>query len=435
METMKSIPSGKRKIQLLSSEVKEIMSYKPHWFVRKGNFIFLLVIVLLLALSFIISYPDTINASFRLASANAPKMLLAKSEGKLEKLFVANGVNVKKGQPVAYIQNTASFSEMTNLLHWLEKTEPLMEKPSSVVVSGDSLPAFSSLGELQGAFEEFRNTYQEMRQTTASGYYQKKMGALQKDLQFISALKKDTRKQQQLITQDQQMQESEYKVYEKLAAEKVIAPIELNQYKSKLLAKEQNLSQTASQLTNSDISSHARRKEMMELEKMQFDQQQRFRAAFFSLKSQLQEWMQRYLITATEEGTLEYVSFLQENQLIGSGQHLFYIRHDTTAYYGEMKAGQAGIGKLRPGQKVIIRMPGYPSAEFGHLEGRISYISPTPGDRDSFLIRVELPNGLTTNYKKPVNFINNLSASAEVITDNRKLINRLFGKLGEIVKR
>ena len=49
----------------------------------------------------------------------------------------------------------------------------------------------------------------------------------------------------QLQQQDQQLQQKEYDAYESLAKDKVIAPFELNQYKSKLIAKEQSLKQTA----------------------------------------------------------------------------------------------------------------------------------------------------------------------------------------------
>ena len=97
-----------------------------------------------------------------------------------------------------------------------------------------------------------------------------------------------------------------------------------------------------------------------------------------------------------------------------------------------MKAGQAGFGKIKTGQKVIIKMAGYPEAEYGHIEGRISFIAGMPDGRDSFLIKVELPEGLRTNYKKQIAFQNSLTASGQVITDNRRLTDRFFSRLRQL---
>lgn len=419
--------------EILSSEVQEIIKYRPHWFVRKGNYIFLGVILLLLLLACIVSYPDTINATVRLQATNGPALISAKMEGKLDKLVVKNGDWVTRGQPLAYIHNSADHGQLEELRMWMMRAEADIEKPDLSVFAGKTLPVFTNLGELQAAFQDFQNEFREIKQVYANGYYSKKKASLEKDLDYISKMKNNLVQQQELITQDQQMQENELKVYEQLAKEKVIAPMELNQYKSRLISKEQSLKQARSQITSTEMNSHGKRKELLELDKMVADQEQRFRSSFLILKNQLDEWLQQYVITAPEDGQIEFISFFQENQLLSRGQLLFHILQKQSGYYAEMRAGQAGIGKIRNGQKVIIRIAGYPSQEFGHLEGRVAFVSNIPGERDSFLIRVELPRGLTTNYNKALLFRNNLSATAEVITDDRKLIHRIIGRLNDVM--
>lgn len=220
-----------------------------------------------------------------------------------------------------------------------------------------------------------------------------------------------------------------------MAAEKVIAPLELNQDKSKLLNKEQSLEQMASQLINSDVAKHNKNKELLDVQKYVTDQKQKFQSALLNLKSKLEDWKQRYIITAPETGKIEFITFLQENQLLSNGQELFFVQPSGSKYYAEMKAGQNSLGKIKTGQKVLIRLESYPSTEFGYIDGTISYISNRPNERDSFLVKVELPIGLKTNYNKEIFFRNNLSASAEIIADDRRLIDRLFGQLRTIIKR
>ncbi len=56
--------------ELLSDEVREIISYRPHWIVRKGNIIFLIVLSCMFLLTFLIQYPDIITTPARLVRSN-----------------------------------------------------------------------------------------------------------------------------------------------------------------------------------------------------------------------------------------------------------------------------------------------------------------------------------------------------------------------------
>jgi multidrug resistance efflux pump len=153
------------------------------------------------------------------------------------------------------------------------------------------------------------------------------------------------------------------------------------------------------------------------------------------LKSRTAEWQQKFIVTAPEDGKLEFTSFIQENQLLSNGQELFFVQPNSSLYYAEMKAGQNNLGKIKTGQKVFIRLEGYPSEEFGYVNGKITYISNMPNARDSFLVRVELPGGLRTNYNKDIFFRNGLSASAEIMTDEKRLADKLFGRLKNVLNR
>jgi HlyD family secretion protein len=421
--------------ELISDEVQEVISYRPHWIIRKGNAVFLLILLLLLSLTWFIKYPDIVNGSARLLALNPPKLVSAKTEGKLVKLFVKNEQWVQKNQHLAYMESTASYTEVVELKEWIDTTIISILANQYEKLHANPLPQFADLGELQTGYQLFQNEFLQTKQTLTNGYYQAKRNALNKDLQYLSSLKNNTYQQQQLSAEDQQLLEKEYKAYEKLAEEKVIAPLELNQYKSKLLAKEQSLKQTGSQITNSDMSSHSKQKELLDLQKTITDQQQQFYSSLLDLKSQVEKWVQQYVLVAAEDGRVLFISSLQENELINSGQGLFYIEPKQTKFYAELMSGQRSFGKIKTGQKVMLKAESYPSTEFGYLTGTVGYISNIPSRRDSFLIKVELPKGLQTNYNKTIYFRNNLSAQAEIITDNRRLFERLLGQLKQIWER
>lgn len=432
-EKILSLPQYRN--ELLSDEVQEVITYRPHWIVRKGNSFFFIIIFSLLALTWLIKYPDVIHGSARLVALNPPKLINSKVQGKLLKLFVTNEQEVQKDQHLGYMESTAVYDEVMMLRQWIEYTINKTSENNYQAIVSSPLPQLSNLGELQLNYQQFQSELAETKQTLSDGYYQKKKTSLEKDLQYLGVLKKNANEQKQLLEQDQQLQTTEYEAYEKLAKEKVIAPLELNQYKSKMISKEHSLKQINTQITNSDISSHAKQKELLDLQKAMTDQQQKFHSALLQLKSETEKWVQQYVFTAPESGSVLFISSLQENEFVSNGQNLFYIQPKQTNFYAELMAGQKGLGKINTGQKVILKVESYPSNEFGYLTGTVSYISNLANRRDSFLVKVDLPKGLETNYNKSLFFRNDMMAQAEIITDNRKLFDRLTGQLKQVWER
>lgn len=421
--------------EAVSPEVQELISYHPHWIIRKGNTAFFLIVFVLLALTWLVKYPDIAKGTVKLVATNAPSLLVARTEGKLQKLLVTNEQQVIQGQPLAFLQSTASYEQVLSLQSWIKQVEPFIIKDSLEILLIKPVPLFNELGELQTPYQDFQTTLQETMHILSHGYYKQKKRALQEDMSYLTAIQANARQQQALLQQDYTLQQNEYKVNELLAKDRVIAPLELNQQKSKVIGKEQSLEQMSAQLINNEISVHNKSKELLDLQKYITDQQQKFRAALLGMKSKIQDWLRQYAITATEDGKVLFVSFLQENELIVNGQELFYIQPASSRYYGQLTVSQNGLGKIKTGQKVLIRVASYPSNEFGYLKGIVNYIPAIPGVKDSFLIKVDLPEGLRTNYNKTILFRNNLLAQGEIITDDRRLLNRFAGQLSDILRR
>ncbi len=423
------------KNELISTEVQEIISYHPHWLIRRGNMIFFLVLLAMLAGTWLIQYPDIVNGSVRIVAVDAPKSITTKTEGNLIKLLVRNEANVLQGQPLAFMQSTGKHEEIFELQHWIQFIELPVTKDSMEIILKNVFPVLNNLGELQSEYEIFRIQLKETIEILQSGYYQQKRKTLYTDLAYLVQLKNNLNKQNQLLQNEYEVQKIDYNAKDYLTKEKVIAPLELNQEKGKLLLKEQGLEQMTAQLINSNVASHNKQKELLELQKFVSDQQIKFQSALLNLKSKTEEWMKRYVLTAPQSGKLFYTSFLEENQLLSANTELFYIQPASTTYYASLTAGQNGIGKIALDQKVVIRLQGYPSEQFGYLTGKVSYISNLPNGNDSFLIKVDLPNGLVTNQAKTLFFKNNLLATGEIVAQNRRLLQRFTGKLYEIIKR
>ena len=96
-----------KKVELRSEEVQELMGKIPIWILRWGITVLLGIVVVLLLGSYIFKYPDIVEAEITVSTQNPPSYVLAKATGRLLDLYVNNGAEVRQGQLLALIANTA----------------------------------------------------------------------------------------------------------------------------------------------------------------------------------------------------------------------------------------------------------------------------------------------------------------------------------------
>jgi multidrug efflux pump subunit AcrA (membrane-fusion protein) len=410
--------------RIYSNEVREIISHKPVWIVRNGIVLFFLIIVCMLSLSFVIQYPDLVKMPVRIMATNLPKQLVSKVEGRLMVLKANNNTTVGVGELLAIMQNDASYTHVAELENWVNRTEKLITEGKWKQLQ--KLPVLDSLGELQKNYRELTLQLIQANWLQPNGYLDTKQQAIQRDLINIEDLKKNNTEQKKLIQEDLSIQQNLLDINKKLADEKVIAPLDLNTNKVSVIAKKQQLVQSDANTINQQTNTLAKQKELLEIEKSRNEIQQNLYAVLLSTKQAIVEWKTKYLIIATETGKLQFTSYIQENTWVKSGQELFTIIPAQPSYFAELLAPQNNFGKLKQGQTVNIAVNGFQRTEYGFLKGSVDYIPSVPYKDSIFIIKVNLPNSLVTNYNKKLVFTNNLSGTAEVITKEASLADRLL---------
>ena len=104
------------------------------------------------------------------------------------------------------------------------------------------------------------------------------------------------------------------------------------------------------------------------------------------------------------------------------------IPETNTSYVAKLKTPIQNSGKIEKGQKVNIRLANFPHAEYGVLEGEIQRISSSTNKDGFYIIDVVLPSDLVTSYHKKVEFKQEMQGSAEIITEDLRLMQRfLYG--------
>ncbi|HEY5461725.1 MAG TPA: hypothetical protein VIJ95_00585 [Hanamia sp.] len=138
-----------KRFQSRSQAAQEIISHQPTFLEKWALLLFLAILILLIAGTWFIRYPDIIEASGRLTADNAPKEIVPLQSGRLIKLFVKNDDKIKKDEMIGWMESTANTSQILALSAKLDSSLSLMSQGNSENVSGLFNESYQSLGELQ----------------------------------------------------------------------------------------------------------------------------------------------------------------------------------------------------------------------------------------------------------------------------------------------
>lgn len=416
METLK---------KLHSEEVQEIISAPPSWLIRWGITIFFSVLIFLGIGTWWIQYPDIVNVPFILTSVDAPRSVVIQVEGKLDNLLVKNGQVVHRGQELVYSETLADPSKVFQLSATLRKISAGVETNDWNVVQRFSARSYSPLGEIQSDFQLFVQRLTELRAFLNNGFYVTKRQLLGKDYNDLQSLERVLEDQLEMQKKDVILAKEEFLVQEKLFNSSVISAVEFKREKAKLLTREMPLKNIESSIIQNRSAQTAKQKELLELDNAFEDQKSSFLQALLTLNNRLENWKHTYVLKAPVEGRVSFSIPLQEQQHMVSGDEIMTIEPLSTIYHGLVTLQQANLGKLKIGQRVLVKLDGFPYREYGIIRGKLSQLSAVPGKDSSYWGYVELPDKLRTVYRKNLPYRNGMRGSAEIITEDRRLIERL----------
>lgn len=421
-------------LKIYSEEVRDILSDPPKAILRWGNTILLGFIFILFLLSWFIKYPDMITTQIVITTNIPPEKLVARTSGKLEVILVADRMNVSKNTPLAVVKNSANFKDVFLLKSIVDTINIDKNK-----FPFDKLKA-AQLGEIESFYAVFQkesiaddlNTKLQPYQVegTAQSY---EAIQLKERLSLLESQKINN--QSELI-----LQKNDLDRYEGLFKKGIIAEEELEKHKLTYLQVDRSykgLLNTISQLKSSLNELHKNSKTTQINEnKENVNLQRNVIQAFYQLKKSLKDWDLNYVLRSSIDGKVSFLQLWSAHQTVNAGDNVFaIIPTNGSGYIGKVKAPSQNSGKIKVGQKVNIRLANYPDREFGIIQGIVSAISLTPDKEGNLLINVSLPKSLETSYKKKIVFRQEMTGTADIVTEDLRLIERLLYQFRDIFKR
>jgi multidrug efflux pump subunit AcrA (membrane-fusion protein) len=423
-----------REIELRSEEVQEIMTRVPHWMIRWGSVVVLLILLSLFFVSWLVKYPDVITTQIVITTNIPPEKLVAKIPGKIEAILVMDKSTILKNTPLAVIENSASYKDVFLLRSIVDSIDIDKNKfPFEKLKS-------AQLGEIESYFAVFqKESIADDLNTKLKPYQVEGTAQNYEAIQLKERL--SLLESQKSINQNELvLQKSDLDRYDVLFKKGIIATQELEKHKLAYLQVERNyksLLSTISQLKSSlnELNKNSKTTQINE-SKENVNLQRNVIQAFYQLKKAIKDWELNYVLRSSIDGKVSFLQLWAENQTVNAGDNVFtVIPTNESGYIGKVKAPAQNSGKIKIGQTVNIRLANYPDREFGIIKGTIKAISLTPNKDGNLLINVSLPNGLETSYKKQIVFQQEMSGTADIVTQDLRLIERLLYQFRDILKR
>ena len=421
--------------ELRSEEVQDILTRVPHWMIRWGTVLIFGIILMLFFVSWFLKYPDVVNTEIVITTTIPPEKIVAKTTGRIEAILVKDKTTVLESTTLAIIENNSNYKDVFILKDCLDDFD----------INGTEKFPFqllekAQLGDVESAYAIFQKEYTAEELNTQLQPFQLENNAQHSENVQIKERLRILEQQKAINESELQLQKNDVNRFEILYNKGVVSTQDFENKKLGYLQADKSyrsllssISQLRSSLIDNTKSSKSSKinetKEAINLDRSVMQ-------AFYQLKKAVKDWELTYTLKSSVKGTVSFLQIWTKNQTIVSGDDVFsVIPIVREGYVGKVKAPILNSGKIKVGQKVNIRLFNFPDREFGVLRGEVGNISLVPDKDGNLLIDVSLPKGLESSYKKQIPFQQEMKGSADIVTEDLRLIERLLYQFRDVFNR
>ena len=382
----------------------------------------------------LVKYPDKIFCSGVLSSDNPPVILQSKVNGRIEQIFVESNETISKGQHIFYVENTAKPEDVNTLKSLLTKLIGSNGKINNV-----NMPSFLTLGMMQTDFGRLQVAYKALKQLENKEGISLELANAKSEINLVDELNLKLNSQLQASESERQILQKEINRNQQLLEEGLISEQELEGSQIKLTRLNQTLEQVKREIIRNNIKkeSLALTGSVLSENNSNAIESSRFtvRELWEKLNNTIIEWEDTYYIESTIDGKIELPSAMKTNTLVNPEIELatiFPSNQDASKYYMRTAVPSLRKGKIKADAKAIIKFDAYPYKEFGYYISTVDQISASSifiEDQRYYEAIVKIETPMITEYIEEIHFEPNMSATVEIITDDRSLLSRIMQSL------
>lgn len=429
MENIKDID-----IELKSEPMSEMLSHPPKWIIRSGSGLFTLMLVIIIGLSWFISYPDEIIGEVTVSTTEPPIELNNQIYVQLKRLSIKEGQFVHKNQIIAEFDNQALPGDIQKAQSYLKRLKGFESNPNKLLPPiQDSL----QLGSFQESWTGLENKIVEWNQILSSKIEQEQLSAIQREINYRERLQNISNKKIKLSEAEYNLIAEELKTSQQLSENNAISRQTLNQDKHSENQAMQTIQTQKEQFVQNLIQLNSLRKELLKLkDEQKLKLQQRIsgiHSTISNLELRFIEWHKSAVWVAPCSGKVIFNKHLQLHKFYNAGEASIVIVPNGNKFMALATIESAGAGKVKKGQKVFIELTDYPKNDFGMIEGLVSHITQIEKE-GKYEVKISLPKQLKTSYNQQIPAKAQLKGQIKIITKNKRLLARFFEKITNLIK-
>lgn len=421
------------------SEISDLIGNPPGWLLRSGIMMVAIVTSIILVGSYFFQYPDKLIGQGVLTASNPPIEIISRSTGYIGHIHVKEGEYIEKGSSILYINNTTDQGQLGELISWINKYKVISDPRLYLnLLFTENL----QLGDVQGDYANLQLKYNELQQTLKEGITFQQINSISREIEKIRSLNESQQREISIYVKEFTLIEKDFNRKKKLNNEGVISDLDFEQVNTTLLQKERQLEGMNNSIIQNEI-----RIEQLELEKLrlQEDRGNVIKRLQFSISenisriiTRVESWKNAYIIEAPISGTITFTKSIIDKKNIEQGQILGHIIpiSDEKKYISAILPS-TNLGKLEKGQKAIIKFDGYPYKEYGVVESEVLSISKIPEMNNEgiaqYEVRIPMNEIIITDYQDTIHYRPNLTAIAEIITEDKSVFERVFDQFFSII--
>ncbi|MCF8372249.1 MAG: HlyD family efflux transporter periplasmic adaptor subunit [Bacteroidales bacterium] len=427
-----------KKIEIRSDDFQEIIGRTPSWMVRYGIIAITLSILVLLVGSYFFKYPDIIKSRIVITTENPPVSIIARADGKLQGLVVGDNEPVTPGQLLAFIETPANTRDIQRISQILS---PFVNDKTALLDSISTINLDSSfrLGDIQVSFLNFKSAINDYNYFFELNYYPQKIESLEEEINQHKVQYNRVYRQRNLLEEEYKLSKNQFQRDSGLHLKGLISDVEFEKARSTIIKKKYDFEDVRTKLSDSKIRMSVLNQEILDLQLNFADNKKqlelRLIETFDKLLSEIATFEQKYILRSPIKGRISFNKIWSNNQFLRENETVFTIvPEEQTKIIGKLDLPVKNSGKVKPGQRVNIKLENYPYLEFGMVLGIVERISSVP-ENNYYTLEVSFPNGLTTNYNRELPFSQKMQGDAEIITENISLLKQIVNPLKSLIKK
>ena len=417
-----------------NAEIQTIMTTPPRWIIQWGILLIFSILFGIFCVSYFVKYPEIIKTNFVLSSFTPASKILAKESGQI-KLLVNDKEMVNKGQLLGYIETTANYEDVE---YCLKRDDSIRIYILKHQIESINIKENLNIGELQDAYITFYNLVNEYKTYVRRNDIRKFMVNISKRKDKQILLSQIWNNQSKIFGKQLLLGKQKLERDSLLYRQNVIAKQEFENSLDAYYPLELNIENANQNMKSSEM-------QLLEIERQKIErntEENKFLGdlwnnIFFSfneLEKRMMLWREKYLFISPIHGRVTLFNLWSSGQTVSHDQELMNITYVDSKSFGIAAIPIEGSGKVKENQDVIIDFNRYPGNEYGFVKGKVKSISELPID-NSYYAKIELPDILVTDLNKKLEYNEQMKGTANIVTEDLRLIDRFMYGFRKMIKR